>query len=362
MKVVIRTDSSQKIGSGHVMRCLTFSQELRKSGATVEFIVREHQGNINELIKNKGFKITLIPNTVIEKKQSLTEYEQWLGVTQEVDASETIQILKDKKIDWLILDHYALDYNWEEKLRSYTRKIMVIDDMANRRHLCDILLDQTYGRKEVSYKKLVPTDCKLLLGSENALLRPNFSKLRQQAIKRREECHIINNILISMGSMDEENITSIVLDVLVKYKWKTQPNITIVLASSAPHLQRIKNNLSKYNFPITILTDVTNMAQLMLRSDLAIGAGGTTSWERCCLALPTILIVLSENQKTIAENLSKAGAVIKLQKNSKVKKNIKFSIEGLMQDKDSYMEMCFNAAKVCDGSGVKRTVEQMINI
>jgi len=114
MKVVIRTDSSQKIGSGHVMRCLTFSQELRKSGATVEFIVREHQGNINELIKNKGFKVNLLPNSTIKSQRELTDYEQWLGVEQSTDADETIPIVKDKEVEWLIIDHRNLPHSVDQ--------------------------------------------------------------------------------------------------------------------------------------------------------------------------------------------------------------------------------------------------------
>jgi len=362
MKIIMRVDSSQKMGSGHIMRCLTLAEKLRVSGAIVEFITRNHQGNINEQINSRGFKNYLLPNSIIDKQQHLTGYEQWLGAKPNTDADETIEIVKDMEVDWLIIDHYALDHNWEKKLRSYAKKIMVIDDMANRIHSCDILFDQTYGRKELDYNKLIPADCKLLLGSENALLRPDFSKLRQKALKRREDYCMINNILISMGSMDEENITQDVLNAVTEFKWKSKKNITIVLASAAPHLQSIKKDLSQYNLSVNVLTDVINMAELMLEADLAIGAGGTTSWERCCLALPTILITLSENQQKIGENLAKVGATITLQKDSKMKKNIKLSIEKLIQDKASYMSMCHNAAKVCDGSGAKRTVEQMMKV
>ena len=362
MHISIRVDSSRKIGSGHVMRCLTLAEELREFGVTVEFITRDHLGNINEHIKNKDFKVNLLPNSTTNQQQNLIGYEQWVGVKPDIDADETIQIVKDKKVDWLIIDHYALDHNWEERLRAYTKKIMVIDDMANRHHSCDLLFDQTYGRKEVDYKKLVPTNCKLLLGSENALVYPDFSKLRQQALQRRERHHAINNILISMGSMDEENITPRVLDAVALLKWKTVPKVTIVLTSGAAHLQNLRDNLAKYSFPIDLLTDVTNMSELMLESDLAIGAGGTTSWERCCLALPTILIILSENQKLIGENLANVGATITLQKGSKMEEGIKQSIETLIQNKNKYMAMCHNSAKVCDGNGAKRTVEQMMKV
>ena len=363
MIIGIRVDASIIMGSGHVMRCLVLAEELHGRNATVEFVTRNHLGNLNKQIRGKGFKVhSLLTTSETKIKKSITGYKQWLGVEQETDAYETIEVLVNKKIDWLIIDHYALDHIWEENLRPYVKKIMVIDDMEKRQHNCDILFDQTFGRKKLDYKKLVPNDCKLLLGSENALLRPNFAKVRPLALHRRDRYGSIGNILVSMGSMDEENITTRVLNALSLVKWKTLPNVSVVLTSNSPYLQEINNNLYKYNVPIKVLIDVPNMEELMLKSDLAIGAGGSTSWERCCLALPTILIVLSENQQKIGENLSKAGAAITLQKNDRMEYNIRHSIATLMQNKSIYMKICNSASKICDGNGVKKTVNKILSV
>jgi len=362
LHIVFRVDASVYIGVGHLYRCLTLAEEYRNLGATIHFICRNHQGNINQQIKRKGYKVYELP---LSKKhnfqQNLKGYDKWLGSTQDIDASETIEVLINRKIDWLIVDHYAIDCQWEVKLRPYAKKIMVIDDMANRKHSCDILLDQTYLRKQRDYRGLVPRSCKLLLGTEFALLRPEFALYRKKALQFREEHYGINNVLVAMGGMDDENITSKILDAIALLESNISITVTVVLAAGAPHLQNIKKNLHKYIFPINIFSNVSNMAELMLNADLAIGAGGTTSWERCCLGLPTILIVLSENQNKIGENLANIGAVITLHKNNKIEEAVSQSINTLIKDNKKYIDMSHIAAEVCDGNGTKRTVKQMMN-
>ena len=359
--ILIRTDASLRIGSGHVMRCLTLAENLRKKGIKIEFITRNHKGNLNRLIKNRKFDVKILP-TETNQQKNLKGYEKWLSATQDEDAKDTIKALTKKQPDWIIIDHYTLDQTWAKKLRPYTKKIMVIDDLANRIHDCDLLLDQTYGRDKSDYKNLVPDKSYFLLGSENALLRPGFKKLRALAIKRREEEPFIKKIMVSMGSMDEANITLKVLDSLSIIDWLQPPIINVVLASGAPHMKEVKKIAAKFNFPVNVLTDVLNMADLMLESDLAIGSGGTTSWERCCMGLPTVLIVLAENQKKIGENLAQVGATITLQQNDNMKQNIKQAFMMLMKDKKKYLEMSHNASKVCDGNGAQRTVEKLLSI
>ena len=363
ISIAFRVDASFNIGLGHFYRCLTLAKALCESGSMVEFISRDHLGAINEQVKTQGYKVSVLPLPIKDKKQEdLKGYEKLLGVSQEIDSNETIQALKNRNIDWLIVDHYALDYRWEEKLRPYCKKIMVIDDMANRKHSCDILLDQTYRRIEEDYKQLVSKGCKLLLGSEYAQLRTEFVKYRERALQYREKNHKINDILISMGGMDDENITLRILDAIDLIKLETTLNVIVVLGSGAPNLKNIKRNLHKYNFNVNLLIDVTNMAALMSKVDLAIGAGGTTSWERCCLGLPTILIVISEDQMKIGQNLSEIGAVITLQKNNTMEELIRKSINVLSKDRIKYLEMCHCSAKVCDGNGTKRTVEQVMKV
>ena len=145
MKVFFRTDSSNSIGNGHLSRCLTLASSINEKGIDITFISRKHDGNINDIITKNGFRLLEL-NSPDKNSSKLKSYEKWLGVNQKNDADETKKLIKNQKFkpDWLIIDHYALDSKWEKMLKPYVGKIMVIDDMANRTHDCDILLDHNW--------------------------------------------------------------------------------------------------------------------------------------------------------------------------------------------------------------------------
>ncbi len=362
MRVVIRACASQQIGSGHVVRCLALAEALRQHDASVVFICRDNPGNLIAHIKQKGFAVITLPR---HPRQVLddasTGYQRWLGVSQQEDAEDTIQAIAKQPVDWLIADHYALDQDWENLLRPYVDKIMVIDDLANRRHHCEMLLDQTYGRDVSDYRPLVPASTRLLLGSNNALLRSEFARARPLAIKRREQYEGIGRILVSLGSMDESNVTPSVLQALALVKWQLRPVIDIVLTSAAPHLSALKLMLEDFPLVVNLHINVDDMAERMLNADLAIGAGGTTSWERCSLALPSILMILADNQVVICQNLERAGAAISLQLNDSTITNIKDSIERLARDDSAYRAMSLSASEICDGAGATRVARELVN-
>ena len=139
--IAFRVDSSTQIASGHLMRCLTLAEKLNCKEKII-FISRDLPGNISNLILKKGFKLTLLNNEDLDV--SLKGYEKWLTVRQEQDAKETIEAIKNLNLELLIVDSYAIDVKWEKMLRPSVKKIMVIDDLANRKHDCDILLDQNF--------------------------------------------------------------------------------------------------------------------------------------------------------------------------------------------------------------------------
>jgi UDP-2,4-diacetamido-2,4,6-trideoxy-beta-L-altropyranose hydrolase len=299
MLISIRTDSSLKIGSGHVMRCLTLAEELRDSGATVEFIAKNHQENINEQIKSKGFKIHLLSDSTINKQQSLIGYEQWLGVKQDIDANETIQIVKDREVDWLIIDHYGIDNNWEEKLRPYTKNIMVIDDLANRKHDCDILLDQNYINDERRYDHIVSLGTIKLLGPKYTLLRKEFISNKNN----RTQNNIIKRVFIYFGGSDLGDLTTLVVNAL------TQPKLKHLLADvvigSANQFQSELNEKIEKHPNINLHIQVNNISKLMSKADLAIGAGGATTWERMAMGLPSIVVTVADNQVAFTKDLDR---------------------------------------------------------
>ena len=335
MKVVFRVDASLQMGTGHVMRCLTLANELKQQNHEIVFICRELTGNLILFIK---YPILVLPKN--DNFQSDGLYLNWLGTTQEQDAEQTIKAIP-KNTDLLIVDSYALDEIWHKQLRPYTKKIMVIDDLSDRQFECDVLLNQNLGTQIEDYKDKVPNDCELLLGCDYALLRPEFPNLREKALIKRKNTKEIKNILISMGGSDITNKTYDILQDI-----SDNLNIVVVLGGSSPHNKMIIS-YAKDKENIKVFIDADNISGLMFDADLAIGAGGSTSWERCCLGLPTLLYVLAENQRKIAENLEQLDAV-------KIVDNLKVNLQNILNNLHFWQTMSENAQTVCDGIGVKR--------
>ena len=335
MKVVFRVDASLQMGTGHVMRCLTLANELKQQNHEIIFICRELTGNHILLIK---YPVLVLPKN--DNFQSDGLYLNWLGVTQEQDAEQTIKVIP-KNIDLLIVDSYALDEIWHKQLKPYTKKIMVIDDLADRQFDCNVLLNQNLGTQIEDYKDKVLNNCELLLGCDYALLRPEFPNLREKALIKRKNTKVIKNILISMGGSD---ITNKTYDILQEVS--DDLNIVVILGGISPHNKMIKN-YAKSRKNVKVVVDADNISRLMFDADLAIGAGGSTSWERCCLGLPTLLYVLAENQRKIAGNLEQLGAV-------KIVDNLKVNLQNILNNFSFWQIMSEKAQTVCDGIGVKR--------
>jgi len=347
MKVVFRVDASLEMGTGHVMRCLTLAQVLKENGANVEFICRRHKGNLIDKICSNGFFVHELEMFEEAEVDTSLVHSYWLGSTQKQDANDCIDILKAEKTDWLIVDHYALDEEWQKKLKPYYEKLMVIDDLADRKHQCDILLDQNFGRSSKDYKAFVSEYTKLLMGAQYALLRPEFEQWRRYSLDRRKEVNF-KSLLINMGGADPDNVTEQVLEKLQTANLPKDITITIVMGKTAPHLQSVKSCASKLLYRSEVKVDVDNMAEVMANSDIAIGASGSTTWERCCLGVPTIQLITAYNQEFIAQQLEKANA-IKLS-------NINDMVENLENFQYWMKEVSENAKKVTNGSGVKEVL------
>jgi len=337
MRFFIRTDASLQIGSGHVMRCLTLANELRQK-ACVSFICLDLPGNMCNFIEKEGF--------FVHRLQSL-------GSNWQTDAMKTIAILATEKqlIDWLIVDHYYLDVQWEMAMRPYADKIMLIDDMANRRHDCDILLDQNlHADMEKRYHGLVPQHCKQLLGPKYALLRPEFSSARKTFRKRNGD---IKRILIFMGGSDPTNETA---KALTAIKLLNRPDITVnvVVGESNPHKVKIQQICAELP-DATYHCQVSNMAELMVKADLAIGAGGSTNWERCCLGLPSIVMTIAENQEDLTNVLHEQGYLISLGQRQKVlAETIAQNLCDILNNPERMLSFVDRGKQLVDGNGAKR--------
>lgn len=366
MNFAFRSDASLKIGAGHLMRCLTLANCLRQEGHHCHFVFRDLEGHMEGLISENNFSFSRLPAEKIlinedhNDQEVLPEHYHLLEYSWKEDAKQTVQVLKNSEIDWLVVDHYALDGRWQSQLRDYCKRLMVIDDLADRQHICDLLFDQTLGRNSSSYENFVPKECQFLLGSQYALLRPEFREYRKKIELR--GISEIKEILITLGGADPRNVTGDVLKIFAKLNLKNITTLNIVLGHSSPWVDSIKEQVKNLNYKSNIMIDIKDMAATMSKCDLVISASGSTAWERCCLGLPGINIVVEKNQIDIAKSLEISGAAITLNYNSiNFGKDLFEAVKKLMNSSTFRKKMIKNAAKIVDGSGASRVLERLID-
>ena len=298
LRVAFRTDASLQMGSGHVMRCLTLADALHAKGAECYFISRAHPGHLMGVILQRGYKAnTLVApvqqaqaaikngSTTVQDRQPNQSHKPahaaWLGGTWENDALETAAVLSRLQPDWLVVDHYALDQRWEDALATHYRQLLVVDDLADRPHRCNLLLDQNLGRQTQDYSGLVPKHCQVLTGPHYALLRPEFAALRPYSLKRRQAQPALHKLLITMGGVDQPNATRQVLQALKTCALPQACLITVVMGLTSPWLQDVRELAAQMPWPTEVVVNVDDRTQRIADSDLAIGAAGSASWERC---------------------------------------------------------------------------------
>lgn len=361
MKVAFRADASVQIGTGHVMRCLTLADELTRQGHECWFVCRKHQGHLGDLITSKGFNLTLLSartDTASNPENGHPDYySQWLGVPWEEDARQTLEAISPLNPYWLVVDHYALDAEWERALANAVGNIMVIDDLADRPHQCELLLDQNLGRVASDYDGLLPEHCQRLMSPRYALLRPEFGECRDRSLKRRQHVQL-KRILISFGGVDRTNVTGQVLEALAESTLPPSTALDIIMGSAAPYLDKVRQQAARLHFKATVSVNVKDMAERMCLADLSIGAVGSTSWERCCLGLPAILMVLEENQKSAADALKRSGAVI-ITDNGK---GVRAELERLMHSdacEQSLARMVQLSSNLVQGDGCIRVANEL---
>lgn len=302
MRVVFRTDASRKIGSGHVMRCITLAKALQKKGADIHFISREHDGHLCAFIEQEGIHVFRLPKISQEYLgDDLGGYASWLGCSWEQDAQESSNALQalSERADWLIVDHYALNEKWEKYCRRFVEKIMVIDDLANYPHDCSLLLNQNiFDRNSRAYQGKVPYYCDLVLGPNYALLQEEYAELHERASLREGA---IKRIFVFFGGVDSANLTGRTLSALLNIDISTIEIDVVLGSSNMRSVMRDDAIMRKGN--IHFHSNLRSLSGLIMKADLAIGASGTTSWERLCLGLPAIVISVADNQREIARSL-----------------------------------------------------------
>jgi len=343
------------MGSGHVMRCLTLAKELKKY-SNIQFICRNRKGNLINKIESEGFEVFGLNGEVLKDDVDELSEVYWLGMTQEQDVLECTKILKKIKPDWMIVDNYGIDNYWHGRLQKYYKKLLVIDDLANRQYNCNLLLDQNfYQDKNARYKNLVSNKCKLLLGPDYALLREEFltkvPNLRNKSI---------NRILVYFGGSDIKNNTLKALKGIQSCK-QADIFIDVIVGLDFPYRKDILNfSSSKKN--IVCFDFVENMAEMMSNSDLYIGSAGTTTWERCCMGLPSIVIGIAENQIKPMEAMELAGMTFFLGSEENTNSaDISAALDNILDTPSVLVEMCKKNLDLVDGYGASRCASEMLS-
>lgn len=359
MNVVFRADASVLIGTGHVMRCLTLANALIQSGHNCHFICREHSGHLGDLIRNHGFDLSLLApsHTTGDCDGQSTPHANWLGASWLEDAEQTKRRLNGMSVDWLVVDHYALDARWESVMAPFVGRILAIDDIADRPHRCEVLLDQNLGRREGDYDGLIPPTAIPVVGPRYALLRPEFVQWREKSLARRRDPEV-KRILVSLGGVDRTNITGRVLEALTRTSLPADTELDIVMGAASPALCDVQSQAKALPFKANVVVNISDMAKRMAFSDLSIGAAGSTSWERCCLGLPAVMVVLAENQRRIANALDSAGAAVMVEEDE-IASSLCSIVDSFHQSPEKLNAFSKEAAGVCDGEGALRLVSVM---
>lgn len=360
MRILFRVDASLIIGTGHVMRCLTLAKALVANRAHCYFACREHPGNLIDFIRQQGFEVVALPipkdqrPSEAEAEVSALAHSAWLGCDWATDAAQTKVGTGGTANDWLVVDHYALDASWESAMRNVAKKIMVIDDIADRHHDCDVLLDQNYySGMPTRYAGKVPEHCQLMLGPRYALLREDFRKLREQIKPRTGE---VRRILVFFGGVDPDNYTGLAIKALARLDIEGIA-VDVVIGAQHPARDEIRQMCAANGYNIHIQT--SRMAALMAEADLGVGAGGSAIWERCCLGLPTLCICIAENQRIQLIDAAEAGLLYSPSSKGSVIELLCQHLKSLFENAPLLKQISRSQMKVVDGLGAERVVEQM---
>lgn len=361
MKIVIRADASFQIGQGHIMRCLALAEVMNDKGAEVHFICRNLPGFDMETISGQGFSVHLLPGfgtpVIPEIERNGLAHTEWLPCSQEKDALDCLRVMEPLlPIDWVVVDHYCLDGTWEQLVGSFSKKLFVLDDLADRVHCCDFLLDQAcMPGMDKRYAGLIPSDCRLVLGSDYALLRPEFVTERQHLDLNEGD---VRRVLIFFGGADNQKETVKILEAL-KTVDRSDIAVDVVIGRFNPDREEIERLVDRMP-NVTKHLYVREMAELIAKSDLAIGAGGMSVYERCCMGVPSFVVIQAENQHETGRRIQESKAGWHLGRAEELSKEVLAEHFNRILSSPEELKSCSrNAFNLVDGRGTFRVAELM---
>lgn len=343
MRVLIRADASRVIGTGHIARCLTLAVALRQQGAEVVFVCRLLPGHLLERLQQNGFRVYGLPAQYPSEGIDAGS-EALLPWQSDIEAMQAA-LVSELPFDWLIVDHYGFQAQWESAARILAPRIMVIDDLANRSHDADLLLDQNMSATPAAYAPWISPHCECLFGPRFALLRDEF---RGRAVPIRSR---VNRVLVNFGGVDVAGQTLATMRALSDFP---ELSVDFVAGSANPDwlaMQALTEQHAAWNLHEV----VSDFAALMAKADLFIGAGGGTTWERAAFGLPTICIAVAANQQANAEQLAEAGAHLYLGPHEQLAPQRLPQAIGLLMDNHGLRKSLARQSRaLVDGAGVQR--------
>jgi UDP-2,4-diacetamido-2,4,6-trideoxy-beta-L-altropyranose hydrolase len=341
MNFAVRVDADEHLGTGHLVRMLTLADELKHRGHNVHFLSQRLPEHLCAMVSASSHAITMLDE---DDDWHVPKVAEWPNSMQVRDAQLCNKFLDKSTI--VICDHYGLGSAWEVTIRPFVSSLVAVDDLG-RHHDCDILLDQNfYSDPDVLYPTNHYTPHRLV-GPAYALLRPEFAEARQYVAVRDGA---VGRLLVFMGGMDVDNWTGRVIDALDAIGLE-EIAVDIVIGSTHPARDSLKDRVANHaNWTLHIQT--TNMAKLMALADLAIGAGGSATWERCALGLPTIALKLAENQSTVLQQGGRAGFLYALDDVSS--EMLVHHIKALIANSGLRSHISANALSLADGRGSER--------
>lgn len=349
LRIAFRTDVSFQIGTGHFQRCLTLADALFKPGTEIRFCCRHLPSQLRTKLQQRGYQVCIIDAPSVVPSDLGPPHAEWLGTSQLADAASCKEALSDGGWDLLVVDHYAIDERWEREMRPCVKKIFVIDDLADRVHDCDWLLDQNYSRDAASrYLSKVPAYCRCLIGPRYALLRKEFTEARNHLALRAGP---VSRVLLFFGGVDKDNLTGRALHVLAAMRSRSL-RVDVVIGDMHPFIDEIRGCCCRHDFECHIQTD--RMAMLMAQADLAIGAGGTAVLERWCLGLPAIAFATAENQMRQVGDAAREGLLYAPDGCDTFEKVLAKHLPALLDNMPLREHMSCRGMAVVDGLGLSR--------
>jgi UDP-2,4-diacetamido-2,4,6-trideoxy-beta-L-altropyranose hydrolase len=343
-RILFLADAGPEVGGGHVMRCLTLARALVERGAVCAFVESRDAAPI---LRRFGWPAQTLLAMV------------GAGDVPELVASGCA-FADLFEADLVVVDHYRVGAVEEMRLWGQHRRIAVIDDLANRRHACDLIVDPGFGRRREHYDGLIGETCVALTGPGHALVRPEFAQARPRALSRRARHDPVRRALVSFGLTDVGGVTGRVVEALAGRLGEER--LDVVLGPGAPSIEGL-DGLAQRDRQVRLHVDLQDMVTLTADTDIAIGAGGSSVWERACLGLPTITVILADNQAPMARRLAEAGAAIALDvREPGFESALAAAWTGLIEDRQLRWDLSERSSELCDGRGAERVAEAMLDL